>query len=52
MWQQIDSGLRSRFREHPAVQSALAELSSSVEAGTTTPAAAAQRLLGLVSRYS
>jgi LAO/AO transport system kinase len=51
MWQQIDSGLRSRFREHPAVQSALAELSSSVEAGTTTPAAAAQRLLGLVSRY-
>ena len=51
MWQQIDSGLRSRFREHPAVQSALAELSNSVEAGTTTPAAAAQRLLGLVSRY-
>ncbi|KAF0162753.1 MAG: LAO/AO transport system kinase [Rhodocyclaceae bacterium] len=50
MWQQIDSGLRGRFREHPAVQSALAELSSSVEAGTTTPAAAAQRLLGLVSR--
>jgi len=52
MWQQIDSGLRSRFREHPAVQSALAELSSSVEAGTTTPAAAAQRLLELVSRHS
>jgi len=52
MWQQIDSGLRSRFREHPAVKSALAELSSSVEAGTTTPAAAAQRLLGLTSRHS
>lgn len=51
MWQQIDSGLSSRFREHPGVQAALAELSSSVEAGTTTPAAAAQRLLGLVSRY-
>ncbi|MDK9701669.1 MAG: methylmalonyl Co-A mutase-associated GTPase MeaB [Sulfuritalea sp.] len=51
MWQQIDSGLRSRFRQHPAVQSALAELSDSVEAGTTTPAAAAQRLLGLVSRH-
>jgi LAO/AO transport system kinase len=51
MWQQIDSGLRSRFREHPGVKSELGELSISVEAGTTTPAAAAQRLLGLVSRY-
>lgn len=51
MWQQIDSGLRQRFREHPAVQSALAELSVSVEAGGTTPAAAAQRLLALVGRH-
>jgi len=51
MWQQIDSGLRQRFREHPAVKSALVELSVSVEAGSTTPAAAAQRLLGLVGRY-
>jgi LAO/AO transport system kinase len=51
MWQQIDYGLRQRFREHPAVKSALAELSVSVEAGSTTPAAAAQRLLGLVGRY-
>jgi LAO/AO transport system kinase len=51
MWQQIDSGLRQRFRAHPAVKSALAELSVSVEAGSTTPAAAAQRLLGLVGRY-
>ena len=51
MWQQIDSGLRQRFREHPAVKAALSELSVSVEAGSTTPAAAAQRLLGLVGRY-
>jgi LAO/AO transport system kinase len=51
MWQQIDSGLRNRFREHPAVKVALAELSVSVEAGTTTPAAAAQRLLGMVGRH-
>ncbi len=51
MWQQIDSGLRQRFREHPAVKSALAELSVSVEAGATTPSAAAQRLLGLVGRF-
>jgi LAO/AO transport system kinase len=50
MWQQIDSGLRSRFREHPDVKDALTELSVSVEAGTTTPAAAAQRLLALVTR--
>jgi LAO/AO transport system kinase len=50
MWQQIDTGLRSRFREHPAVKTALAELVVSVEAGSTTPTAAAQRLLGLASR--
>jgi LAO/AO transport system kinase len=50
MWQQIDSGLRNRFREHPAVKSALADISVSVEAGTTTPAAAAKRLLALVGR--
>ena len=52
MWQQIDSGLRKNFREHPAVKRALAELSVSVEAGTTTPAAAAQHLLALVGRNS
>ena len=52
MWQQIDSGLRHRFRENPGVKAALAELSVSVEVGTTTPTAAAQRLLGLVSRHS
>ncbi|MDP2823296.1 MAG: methylmalonyl Co-A mutase-associated GTPase MeaB [Sulfuritalea sp.] len=52
MWQQIDSGLRKHFRQHPAVKGALAELSVSVEAGTTTPAAAAQRLLALVGRNS
>ena len=51
MWQQIDSGLRSRFREHPDVKAALAELTVSVEAGTTTPAAAAQRLLALAGRH-
>jgi len=50
MWQQIDCGLRNRFREHPDVKNALADISVSVEAGTTTPTAAAQRLLALVSR--
>ena len=51
MWQQIDSGLRSHFREHPSVKSELGELSAAVDAGTTTPTAAARHLLGLVSRY-
>jgi LAO/AO transport system kinase len=50
MWQQIDTGLRSRFRQHPAVKTAMAELVVSVEVGSTTPTAAAQRLLGLASR--
>jgi LAO/AO transport system kinase len=51
MWQQIDWGLRSHFHQHPGVKSSLVEISAAVEAGTTTPAAAAQRLLGLVNRF-
>ncbi len=51
MWQQIDSGLRSHFRQHPSVKSELRELSAAVDAGTTTPTAAARHLLALVSRY-
>jgi LAO/AO transport system kinase len=47
MWQLIDSGLRHRFRQHPAVAGALPELARAVEAGTTTPAAAARKLLTL-----
>ena len=45
MWQLIDSGLRQYFRHHPAVQRDLPSLSAAVEAGTTTPAAAAYHLL-------
>ena len=52
MWQQIESGLRSRFREHPGVKAALAELSVSVEAGVVAPAVAARRLLGLMTHFS
>jgi LAO/AO transport system kinase len=51
MWQQIDSGLRTRFREHAGVKSALPELSRAVEAGSVTPSAAAQRLLGMLNRF-
>lgn len=45
MWQLIDSGLRQRFRGHPSVAAALPEVARAVEAGTTTPAAAARKLL-------
>ncbi|ATE61042.1 methylmalonyl Co-A mutase-associated GTPase MeaB [Thauera sinica] len=46
MWDLIDAGLRSRFRGHPRVKDELPSLARAVEAGATTPAAAAQRLLG------
>lgn len=45
MWQLIESGLHTSFRTHPAVQSALPQLSAAVEAGQNTPASAAQQLL-------
>ncbi|HEY6895667.1 MAG TPA: methylmalonyl Co-A mutase-associated GTPase MeaB [Rhodocyclaceae bacterium] len=45
MWAQIESGLHQRFRQHPAVQSKLRQLSEAVESGLTTPAAAARQLL-------
>ena len=51
LWQLIDSGLRHRFREHPAVVAALPELTRAVEEGGTTPTVAAHRLLALMSRY-
>ncbi len=47
MWQLIDSGLRARFRRQPSVATALPKLTEAVEAGLTTPAAAARRLLDM-----
>ncbi len=47
MWQLIDSGLRQRFHQHPAVKTALPDLTRAVEAGATTPAAAAATLLAM-----
>jgi LAO/AO transport system kinase len=41
----IDAGLQQRFREHPRVRAELEGTRRAVEAGTETPAAAAQRLL-------
>jgi GTPase len=46
MWELIDQGLRRRFQGHPRVQQILPQLSDAVEAGATTPSAAADRLLG------
>jgi LAO/AO transport system kinase len=46
MWALIDSGLRSRFRQHPQVRHDLESVGRAVAAGRMTPAAAAQRLLG------
>lgn len=49
MWDLIDNGLRSRFRTHPEVRTALPALTQAVAEGTTTPAVAAQRLLGYLN---
>jgi LAO/AO transport system kinase len=46
MWMLIDSGLRSRFRQHPLVKHGLETISRAVAGGAQTPAAAACRLLG------
>lgn len=51
MWQLIDSGLRHRFREHPGIKACLPEVAVAVEAGTTTPTAAAHRLLNQLNRF-
>jgi len=51
MWQLIDSGLRHRFRTHPAVKAALPKTTQAVADGGMTPTVAAHRLLNLMNRY-
>jgi LAO/AO transport system kinase len=51
MWQQIEEGLRTRFREHAGIKAALPELARAVEAGRVTPTAAAHRLLAMLNRF-
>ena len=51
MWQQIEEGLHTRFREHAGIKAALPELSRAVEAGSVTPTAAAHRLLAMLNRF-
>jgi LAO/AO transport system kinase len=45
MWNMIDAGVRQHFRQHPAVQAELAQLTQAVAEGNMTPGAAAYRLL-------
>ncbi len=45
MWERIESGLRQAFRQHPAVQSLLPEMTRQVEQGTLAASTAARRLL-------
>ena len=48
MWQRIESGLRERFRRHPAVCAALPDLTRQVRAGELAASVAARRLLDLL----
>ncbi len=49
MWERIETGLRQRFAQHPAVSAALPETSRQVSAGTLAPSVAARRLLDLMN---
>lgn len=45
MWERIDSGLRDRFRRHPAVRAMLVSLLKEVREGTLAASVAARKLL-------
>ncbi|MBQ0931521.1 methylmalonyl Co-A mutase-associated GTPase MeaB [Ideonella alba] len=47
MWERIESGLRERFHQHPAVREALATTTQSVRQGRVAASVAARRLLDL-----
>jgi LAO/AO transport system kinase len=48
MWERIESGLRERFRQHPAVRAALPEIKNDVHSGVLAASVAARRLLDLM----
>jgi len=48
MWERIEAGLRQRFREHPAVATALPAIVSDVKGGRLAASVAARRLLDLM----
>ncbi len=45
MWERIDAGLKQSFRQHPAVQKLLPEMTRAVEAGQLAASTAARNLL-------
>ncbi len=47
LWERIEAGLHSRFRQHPAVREALPRLSEDVKAGRIAASVAARQLLDL-----
>jgi LAO/AO transport system kinase len=49
MWERIEAGLRQRFRQHPAVRSALPAITQEVRAGHLAASVAARRLLDLTN---
>ncbi len=49
MWERIEAGLRQRFREHPAVATALPHVLDEVKSGRMAASAAARRLLDLMN---
>jgi LAO/AO transport system kinase len=52
MWERIDAGLKSAFKNNPAVQALLPELSNAVNLGTIAPSVAARRLLEALGHTS
>jgi LAO/AO transport system kinase len=49
MWERIEAGLKSRFREHPRVRESLAATGAEVKAGRLAASVAARRLLDLMN---
>lgn len=50
LWERIERGLLQRFRQHPAVQAALAGAERDVVSGRIAPSAAARHLLDLAEQ--
>ena len=49
MWERVEAGLRQRFRQHPAVRTALPGFIDDVEGGRLAASVAARRLLDLMN---
>ena len=50
MWERIDAGLKTSFREHVVVQAVLPAMVTEVNQGTMAPSVAARRLLELLAK--